>query len=56
MSDTTNFKDTTKITSKDVSYLMMVSVRTAEQYYTDIKNHFDIKVVLYKHFRLYFKI
>lgn len=57
MTDTTNYKDTTKITAKDVCDLLCtISQRTAEQYYTDIKNHFNVKIVLYKHFKEYFKI
>lgn len=57
MTDTIHYKDTTKITAKDVcSLLCTVSHRTAEQYLTDIKNHFNIKVVLYKHFKDYFKV
>lgn len=57
MTDTIDYKDTTKITAKDISSLLCtISQRTAEQYYTDIKKHFDIKVVLYHHFKTYFKL
>lgn len=57
MTDTINYKDTTKITAKDVCDLLCtISQRTAEQYFTDIKNHFGIKIVLYKHFKEYFKL
>lgn len=57
MTDTTNYKDTTRITAKDVCELLCtVSLRTAEQYYTDIKKHFGINIVLYSHFKSYFKI
>jgi hypothetical protein len=57
MADTTNYKDTTKITAKDICELLCtISERTAQQYYTDIKNQFHIKIVLYSHFKAYFKI
>ena len=57
MTDTINYTDTTKINAKDISNLLCtISQRTAEQYLTDIKKHFDIKIVLYFHFKQYFKI
>lgn len=51
------YTDTTKINSKDVLTLMVnISERTAINYYKEIKDHFDIKIVLYYHFKKYFKI
>ena len=57
MADTINYTDTTKINAKDISHLLCtISQRTAEHYLTDIKKYFDIKIVLYFHFKQYFKI
>lgn len=57
MSDTTNYVKTQRLTAKDIeSLLISVSPRTAQQYYTDIKNAYDIKLVTYYHFCDYFKI
>lgn len=41
---------------KDLQVLLQVSERQAKRYYSDIKNHFNIKVVLMHHFEQYFKI
>lgn len=57
MTDTANYKDTTKITAKDVCELLCtISQRTAQQYFTDIKKQYDVKIVLYIHFKQYFNI
>lgn len=46
----------TKITAKQLANDMDVSVRTAERYLKDIKQHFNIKIVLKPHMEKYFKI
>ncbi|WP_300976892.1 HTH domain-containing protein [Flavobacterium sp.] len=44
-----------KITCKDLSTKMGVSIKTAERYLKDIKEEFKIKIVLEYHIQLYFK-
>lgn len=44
-----------KITVKQLVNNMGISLRTAERYYKDIKNHYNIKVVLLCHVQSYFK-
>lgn len=56
MADTLNFKPLQRITAKDIENLLIVSERTAKRYLSDIKSHFEITVVTYKHFTTYFKI
>ncbi|WP_162128198.1 hypothetical protein [Flavobacterium phycosphaerae] len=57
MSDTTNYKPFQALSSKDIeSLLFNISERTAQQYLTDIKRTYDLKVVTYYHFKMYFKI
>lgn len=56
MADTTNYTDSQRLTAKDVCDLMLtISERTAHRYLKDIKDHFSIRVVLYKHYREYFR-
>jgi cytoplasmic iron level regulating protein YaaA (DUF328/UPF0246 family) len=50
------FKETTKLCAKDLSELMSISLRLAQKYFSDIKKHFSIKIVLYSHFKIYFNI
>jgi len=46
-----------KISYKDIEALLInVSEKTAKQYLTDIKKEFDIKIVLFSHFKTYFKV
>jgi predicted DNA-binding transcriptional regulator YafY len=45
-----------KITVKQLANNLDVSIRTAERYYKDIKQHFNIKIVLEPHVQSYFKI
>lgn len=49
--------DTAIITTKDLHGLLTnCSLRTAERYYSDIKKEYNIKVVMYGHFKEYFKL
>jgi hypothetical protein len=53
----TNYTEYTKLGYKDIeSLLITISAKTAQQYLTDIKKEFDIKDVLFCHFKQYFKI
>ena len=46
-----------KISYKDIEALLInVSEKTAKQYLTDIKKEFGINIVLFNHFKSYFKI
>lgn len=44
------------IRAKDIENLMNVSNITAKRYISDIKAHFKIKLVLFRHYKEYFKI
>ena len=51
------YSDLTKIGSKDLELLLIsISERTSRLYLKEIKEHFQIKVVLFIHFKQYFKI
>lgn len=51
------YTDLQKITSKDIETLLIsISNKTAQQYLTDIKKEYDLKIVLFQHFKKYFKI
>ena len=55
--DTKNYTDTTKISAKDIELLLIsISDRTARLYLREIKDHFQIRIVLFTHFKQYFKI
>ena len=56
MADTLNYQPLQRITCKDIENLLIVSERTARRYLSDIRSHFEINVVTYKHFTTYFKI
>ncbi|WP_157776678.1 hypothetical protein [Flavobacterium crassostreae] len=49
-------KETQKLTAKDVAELLAVSLATAEKYFKDIKQQYEINIVLFFHFKKYFKI
>lgn len=52
-----NYTDYTKLSYKDIeSLLMTISTKTAQQYLTDIKKQYEIKDVLFFHFKRYFKV
>lgn len=51
------YHDFQKLTHKDIeSLLISVSTKTAQQYLTDIKKEYGLKIVLFSHFKRYFKI
>jgi hypothetical protein len=61
MSNTTSkptiYTDYQKISIKDIVFLLVsVSEKTAQQYYKDIKKEYEIPIVLFTHFKQYFKI
>lgn len=57
MSDTKNFVDTQRIGWIDIQNLLIsVSPSTAKRYLSEIKETFNLKVVLYIHFKKYFKM
>lgn len=56
MKDTKNYQPTQVIKVKDIQNLLIVSLSTAQRYYSDIKNTYNVKQVLYQHFINYFKI
>ena len=57
MSTVNKYTDYQKLSSKDIEILLInVHPRTARQYLTDIKKEFNIKYVLFQHFKMYFKI
>jgi hypothetical protein len=57
MSTKTTYTDYQKLTFKDIeSLLISVSPKTAQQYLTDIKKEYELKAVLFCHFKKYFKI
>lgn len=47
---------TNKLTAKQVSELLNVSVSTAYRYMKDIKEEYNLKVVTFSHYQKYFKI
>jgi hypothetical protein len=52
-----NYTEFQKLSYKDIKALLItVSEKTAKQYLTDIKKEFDINVVLFHHFKIYFKV
>lgn len=46
----------TKVTAKELSFLMGVSYPTALKLHNDIKDHFNVKMVLQQHINQYFNI
>ena len=52
----TTYKNTEKLTAKQIAVLMNVSTCTASRYMQDIKLQYGIKIVLYVHFLTYFCI
>lgn len=57
MPQTKSYTDFEKLSFKDIEFLLVnVSEKTAQQYMTDIKNHFSTPIVLFFHFKQYFKI
>jgi pyruvate/oxaloacetate carboxyltransferase len=54
---TKTYTDCQKLSFKDIEALLIsVSPKTAKQYLTDIKKEFDVKIVLFCHFKKYFKV
>ncbi|MDN3673433.1 HTH domain-containing protein [Flavobacterium branchiarum] len=45
-----------KITAKDLAQKMGVSIKTAEKYMKDVKQEYEVKVVLLNHINTYFKV
>lgn len=57
MTDTNSYKDFQKLSYKDIEKLLItISERTAKQYFSDIKQFFQIELVTYQHFKIYFKV
>lgn len=55
--DTNNYKEFQKLSYKDIENLLFtISPRTAKQYLSDIKRHFNVSIVTYSHFKSYFKV
>jgi hypothetical protein len=55
--DTKNYKEFQKLSYKDIENLLItISERTAKQYLNDIKQHYQIDIVTYQHFKNYFKV
>lgn len=53
----TKYTEFQKLTHKDIELLLInVSPATAKQYLTDIKKEFQTPIVLFNHFKQYFKI
>lgn len=51
------YTDYQKLSFKDIeSLLITVSPQKAKQYLTDIKKEYEIKAVLFIHFKKYFKV
>lgn len=44
-----------KVTAKDLAHNMGVNVSTAKRYLKDVKEEYDIKIVLLCHIERYFK-
>lgn len=52
-----NYTEFQKLSYKDIEALLItVSECTAKKYFSDIKKQFNIDVVLFWHFKSYFKI
>jgi ribosomal protein RSM22 (predicted rRNA methylase) len=45
-----------KISAKDISNYLKISLPTAQRYYTDIKKEYELKIVTEQHFKNYFKL
>jgi hypothetical protein len=56
MSTFTPASDYHRMTYKDLMSLMAIEETLAKRYLTDIKKHYEISIVLFKHFRNYFKV
>ena len=57
MNSSQNYTDLQKLTAKDIQHLLVsVSEKTAQNYITDIKKEYQLKIVLFCHFKNYFKI
>ena len=57
MTNLKTYSDFQKITHKDIETLLIsISTKTAQQYLTDIKKEYGLKIVLFEHFKKYFKI
>lgn len=56
MADTTNYKEFQKLSWKDLQSLLLVSDASAQRYLTEIKQHFNVTVLTYQHFKKYFKL
>ena len=57
MNSSQNYTDLQKLTAKDIQYLLVsVSEKTAQNYFTDIKKEYQLKIVLFVHFKNYFKV
>ena len=57
MKPSQNYTDLQKLTAKDIQHLLVsVSEKTAQNYFTDIKEEYQLKIVLFIHFKNYFKV
>lgn len=57
MAEPKEYTDYQKLSFKDIETLLVsISVKMAKQYLTDIKKEYEIKIVLFHHFKQYFKI
>ena len=56
MTDTQNYKELQVLSYKDISNILGVSFRTAQNYLSDIKRQYHIKKVTYAHLRKYLQI
>ena len=57
MNSSQNYTDLQKLTAKDIQHLLVsVSEKTAQNYFTDIKKEYQLKIVLFVHFKNYFKV
>lgn len=56
MADTKNYKEFQKLSWKDIQDLLIVTDATAQRYLTEIKEHFNVTVATYQHFKKYFNL
>jgi hypothetical protein len=56
-SNPNNYQEFQKLSYKDIENLLItISTRTAKQYLSDIKRHFNSPIVTFSHFKTYFKV
>ena len=56
MTDTLNYTELQIITAKDISHICGISIRTAQNYISDIKREYGIHKITYAHLRKYLQI